>query len=396
MSSLPINLVCEVNVQHIAKKMLIFVFLIWTINHVHGEYLSYEGIASLNLTEQSTLIKQSKSCGSFYVLRNNFSELDLKPDHEQYFSFGGEQVLKYKRKGLKLQKRPTGDLSYRTPYGQVYINQSMLSRVSYSKYEEYLKESLLVSLRERAKLKLAEEFSLSDNSAHPHPNKTIEKIHKTLFKEHNSDATKQIRVILAIFPELVDEIIYNEKDELRPLLCLMKLKQHNIKMFNRWTNLLIPPALILGVASAAVGSAGLILPPLAIAAGVSACLLGIRDIGMGIYWLPSREKAAYVAGKMKLFYKESKITLKHLRKKQKENHISEDEVKLLTSLEKLHAEMKQDRIKTLKKVVRAKNFNRLLITFGVLNAGFNGLNLTGDPTLLADLPGLIFSSMGKN
>lgn len=200
---------------------------------------------------------------------------------------------------------------------------------------------------------------------------------------------------MAIFPELVDEIIYNETDELRPLLCLMKLKEHNIKMFNRWSNLLIPPALILGVASAAVGSAGLVLPPLAIAAGVSACLLGIRDIGMGIHWAPSRGKAAYVAGKMKLFYKEVKTTLNHLRKKKRQTQLSEGEANLLSSLEDLNIQMSRDRKKTLKKVVRAKHFNRLLISFGVLNIGFNGLNLTGDPTLLTDLPGLIFSSMSK-
>ena len=167
-------------------------------------------------------------------------------------------------------------------------------------------------------------------------------------------------------------------------------------MFNRWTNLLIPPAIALGVASAAVGSAGLIIPPLAIAAGVSTCLLGIRDIGMGIYWLPSREKAAYAAGKMRLFYKETKITLKNLRKKKEKQALTEDEGKLLQSLEKFHSEIKKDREKALKKAINARNFNRVVISFGVLNAGFNSLNLTGDPTLLTELPGLIFSSFGSN
>ncbi|NRA47292.1 MAG: hypothetical protein HRU09_20270 [Oligoflexales bacterium] len=85
--------------------------------NVYAAYVSLVDIGLMKLTEQSTLIKQSKSCGQFYVLRNNFSELDTRNEYEQFFSFGGEQVLKYRRKGLLFKKKPTGDLSYKTPYG---------------------------------------------------------------------------------------------------------------------------------------------------------------------------------------------------------------------------------------------------------------------------------------
>lgn len=161
--------------QNIAKKILIFL-LLWTTKSAVGEYLSSEGISFLQLREESTLIHHSKSCGSFYVLRNNFSELDVKPDYLQFFSFGGEQVLKYKRKGFMLNKTPTGDLSYKTPYGQFYINQNILNSLSYSEYDTYLRKTLLISLRERAKKKLAEEFSQADTNIQAHSEKTITKI----------------------------------------------------------------------------------------------------------------------------------------------------------------------------------------------------------------------------
>lgn len=380
--------------HYIAKKFLVFIFLLSLTESIHGEYLSLEDIGNLKLQEKSTLIKHSKSCGDFYVLQNNDSRLDVEPDYLQYFSYGGDQVMKYKRKGFLLKKQSTETFSYKTPNGQVFINQARLNGVSYGKFDKYLKKSLLIQLRERAKNKLKYEFSEANDLVLPNSEKLVKKIEKTLFKSDEKNESKQIRVILAFFPELVDEIIYDETDELRPLLCLMKLKDHNIKMFNRWTNLLIPPAIGLGIAAAAVGSAGTIIPPLAIAAGVSACLLGIRDIGMGIHWAPTREQSAYAAGKMLLFYKEARTTMKNLQSKQYKHPLNEDEAKLLQALEELNVQLSHDRERTLKKLVRAKHFNRLLIIFGVLNAGFNGVNLTGDPTILADLPGTIFSTLG--
>ena len=379
--------------QCFVKNILIYTILIFLGTNAYADYINLEDIGSFNLPGHSTLLKNSKSCGKFYALRNNFSELERSQEDFQFFAYGGKQELKYKRKGIRFKKQATGDLSYKSPQAQVYIYQSSLDSKNYPKHESYLKQALLSKLRERAKKKLELEFAQADATVLAHFDQHVDKVHKVLFKESGKPTT-QIRVILAFFPELVDEIIYNEFDELRPLLCLIKLREHNIKMFNRWTNLLIPPAIILGVAAGVTGSAGLILPPLAIAAGVSACLLGIRDISLGAYWAPSKERAAYVAGKMQIFYKESQLTLKNLRKKEQKKPLTEDEIKLLRSLEELSTKISRDREKTLSKVVKAKNFNRVLISFGILNAGFNGLNLTGDPTLLPELPGVIFSLIG--
>lgn len=367
--------------------LLSFIFSwnnLWAINQASFSQFK-------DLSGKLTLFKESSNCGKIYI--SNERQDDLFQGAE-WISIPGEQVLKYKRKFPWIKKKPTDEFSYRTPQGMLVINRPDLLNEKKSVVKKYMRQLLEQELKNEVQKRFDAETNGLELLESDKVNHYLSKMTSILFPKNNKHPSRQIRLYMAMYPELYLEITGNPDHKLRPLFCQYQQKQHNIKIAKRWGHVIVIPALALGVTSIIIGSEGVVLVPLAVAAGATAVLVGVKDIGYGIYNVWHTEKAAYLAKRQKLIYKEIEKAIKHLEKKDKEGQLLGDELKLAESIRQLQNLKTDERKKQLDKLCRKVHFNRMLIAFGILNAGFNGVNLSGDPTILGSLPGLIVDWIG--
>lgn len=374
------------------------------------QYLDDHHIHSVEVTS-------SPRCGRIVVVDGQSDTVGFNEDEDHSFSsFAGIRTLKYKRqlyakKKFQFWKQlPQENYSFQTKEGVIVVKYEDLAGFSKKselsnlddKEKKKLKKDvtrwLTLSLRNQMQLRVMEAFRAETG---PYKalgwkkfDKSVEQVTELLNNKKPKNLRNQIRLYKAIYPEVINNMTNNEDDRLRPFYCHFEKKEHDFKMAKKWSQLMLIPALGFGITAITVGSVGLVLPWLAICAGLPAVIIGLRDISLGVADIWRTEKAASIANKIKLIKKQAKKSMKSLQKKKaNKKPLSVDEENLLKMLEDLDKNKKQ-RDKILNKAARSSHMNRLLIAFGFLNAGFNGVNLTGDPTLLAKLPGIIFGWFG--
>ena len=339
------------------------------------------------------LLTSSSQCGTVWILEGSGHDAGVFPAGKDWSAIPGEVLEKYKRRFPSLKKKPTGITSFKTPTGSVLLKAPPGGRPGKRIEKKDLRSFLMQLLESELRMEVKRHFDAENRVASEFETEKMSKylssMNRILFPEKNPHPERQIGLYLAMYPEIAAGILGEPGNPLRPLYCHYQKKQHNIKIGKRLGHLIVIPALALGAASIIVGSQGLILAPLAVSAGFAAVLAGMKDIGYGIYQLWGTEKAAYLAKRQKKIFRELCSLLKKLDKKGQGRGLAGDELRLQNALRKFKESSDGDRRKHLSKLCRKRHFNRMLIAFGILNAGFNSVNLSGDPTILGRLPGLL-------
>ena len=372
------------------RLLLFFISFLGMATIFQSSYANTNVIHNLEGLKVVRSLSHTK-CGKVLVV----DKQDWENRHIQknYLSVPGRQYLKYKRHKLNGKKYSTDEFSYQTRESILYVKDSDAIGKSERSLKKYLYSILFEDVWHRTYDLMQHEFNelIMNNERLIHLKSHLDGMSRKLLKKDILKYHKQLNLILSIYPQIADTIKNDPNEQLRPLLCQLEDTNHNMKNFYRWSNALGIPALGLGLSSLIVGSGGAAIPALTIAAGAAACLVGAKDLTYGLYWRSEKKYSAKIAKQMMFMNKNFDNTRKKLLKIQKSGDISKEEVKLLAKLEN-HFKMSLDqRNAELKKIVNSKNKNLLLITFGFLNFGFNSVNLTGDATLLASLPGMILS-----
>lgn len=379
--------------------ILIFYFFYPIFNYAEATTLTVEQLHEWRIEEHASLLTSSPQCGKIYVLDENFVEQRFSRDtRPSFLSLRGTPLRKVRRKFPAFKPQETQEASFRAPDAKLFLTDPLFKHWQPKQIHKQLNWFLLEAVQKRVYLRLAAEFEAFAPLDSQLITTFLQQAEATLFRQPAQGLEvhpqRRLRLFFTLYPELISEILSQEDDDLKPLLCPFQQHEHEVKLIRRWSQVLAIPAAGLGISAIVVGSMGLVIPGLAIAAGISACTLGIKDISFGVRDLWHKEKAAYVAHKIRWLGRELKKTLAHLKSKQSRTRLSAEEAQLLSYLQKFQDSPSKQRQETLTAVCRSQFGNRLLIAFGLLNIGFNSLNLTGDPTLLANLPGQVFKSLG--
>lgn len=376
------------------KQISIYLYILLYNVPVLGDYISPSFIEEQDLLMDSKIFSQSKSCGDIYITKDiNILKFS---DSFHYLSHGGEVETRAKKKYKNFSIQTIEQFDFRTPGGQIFLPESEITQKSKKEFNRYLRYLLsdgiysrVMHLLERDKQQFKKiEFLNFDD--------TWMEIKLVLEELRIHHPGRFLKVAFTLYPEILQDIYGNKEDELRPLLCRFQIKQHNIKLVRKSLNAIIITTLAavgIGIgAYATMGTGLLTVVPLSYAMA-SAGVMGIKDISFGLYDLKHKEKSAVIAKKRIFLLNGLKEEKMKLLEKQKHSELDLAERELLEQIDFYCEELNKDR-RHFKKVLRSRNFNRLVIGLGMINVGANTAGLAGDPTMLAKIPWAIFAAIG--
>lgn len=345
-------------------------------------------------------VYETKHCGKVISIRDDrFSSVFPSQHKKHVLSYPDELRKKQKRlfkhngKRVYFKKMTLDTIDFRTPKAVTFLKIPMeMNEFSKSEAKKFSSTLLLNKINRDIRLVLKKETLSFRSLGIKSINTYVDTIEEILISAEKKSTNAQLKLLVTLYPDVFYDITATENHPYRPLVCQFQLKRHNMKMFQRLSYAIYLPVVGLSIASAVATTGGVAIVPLALVTAASFALLGIKEISFGLARVWQTEKAASVALKSQLIYKECKKLQKWMERSAKQRKLLEHEEKLLKDIKYLLGAIPEKRTKQLKKIANGRHFVRLQLAYGFLNITFTTFNLgLGDPTLIQQLTRIISS-----